>query len=94
VEKSFGDRLSVVKEKKHTFNLNLPQNAVDDLRKYCGETRVQKAVLAQLVVWFTAQPAAVQRVVMGEVTEGMEEDYARALESLAVKVRTGAKKRA
>jgi hypothetical protein len=79
--------------KQHTFNVNVPQSGVDALRDFCGKTRVQKAVLAQLIIWFVSQPPAVQRVVMGEVAD-LEEEHARALETLAAKVRTLAKKKA
>lgn len=79
--------------KRITFNVGVTDAGAEKLRAFCGESRVQKAVLGQLITWFVEQPAPVQRVVMGE-TDGMAEEYAAALESIAAKVRTAGKKRA
>jgi hypothetical protein len=85
--------LAGVKEKKQTLNVGIRDDAAEKLRAFCGETRVQRAVLGQLITWFVEQPAPVQRVVMGE-TDGMEGAYADALEAIAAKVRAAGKKRA
>ena len=63
----------------------------EQMRKFCGETRVMRAVVSQVLGWFTTQPETVQRVVLGEVTRGLETAYADALEQLAAEVRTTAK---
>jgi hypothetical protein len=79
--------------KTHTFNLGgVPDSAVVKLRAFCGDTRKQKAVVTRLLLWFVEQPPVVQKVVMGEVTDGLEDDYARALESLATAARKSKKR--
>jgi hypothetical protein len=49
----------------------------------------KKEVVRRVLLWFSRQPDPIKTVALKNVDEGMESDYADALEQLADKVRQG-----
>lgn len=81
-------------KQKVVTNVGVPETVYADLRAYCDRRHlILRDVAGAVLAWFLTQPGAAQRMIMGDVTEGMETAYADALERLAAGVRAGGKRK-
>lgn len=88
------DSAGGMSEKKETttaanglVSIQVDRSANDALSAWCGEMRVKREVLSQVIRWWMAQPQAFKLVTLGEADPDFVEMYAATLEKLASRMR-------